>query len=128
MHAITPQERTEIKVVLESTRVMRREKIVVRFKLMNEGVRKAENIIVSILPSRNFMILGSSRRSLKILDPDDFDKMEFCIKVKNRKNSVRVTLIVEFDSADKTRRELSFTDKITFFELKREYIEIIMLR
>ncbi|MBU7028329.1 MAG: HEAT repeat domain-containing protein [Theionarchaea archaeon] len=116
--------KAELKTILESKKAMRREKNAVRLKLVNEGISKAENITISILPSRDFTIVGPPDRFLRILSPNEFAKIEFSIKMKNGNNSLRLSFTITFDDAERGGKTLNFADLITFIESKREYKEM----
>jgi HEAT repeat protein len=116
--------KAELRTFLESRKAMRREKTIVMLKLTNEGISKAENITVSILPSKEFTIIGPPDRHLKILSPNDFARIEFYTQIKTVNNPVRVSFTVTFDDAEKGGKTLSFADQITFVEGGREYREM----
>lgn len=116
--------KAELKIILESKESVKRETTTVRLKLINEGISKAENVIISIHTSRDFTVVGPPDRHLKILSPNDPAKNEFHIKVKEGYDSVRVSFAISFDDAEKSGKNLTFADQITFIEKNKEYKEI----
>ncbi len=116
--------KAEVRVILESTRAVRRDNTSVRLKLVNEGTSKAENITILILPSTDFAVIGHSDKNLKILSPNDFDKIEFSIKVKENVNSMRVAFNITFDDAEKEKKTIDFADMVTIMDTTKEYVEI----
>ena len=116
--------KAELDVFLESREAMKRESNIVRLKLTNRGISKAENIIVSIHSLDDYNVLGPHEKTLKILSPNESDYVEFRIRVNVPKDSLRVAFTIMFDDAEKESKEAQFADQIIFIQTKHEYIEI----
>ncbi len=116
--------KAELRVFLESREVIKREHTIVRLRLLNEGISKAENIIVTIKSSPDYTIMSSSERNLRILSPNEPDHVEFRIKVEELKPFVRVAFSLRFDDAEKEEKILSFADQIAIIEKEEKYMEI----
>ena len=116
--------KAELRVFLESREVMRREHTIVRLRLLNEGISKAENIVAAIKSLPDYTIISSSERNLRILSPNEPDHVEFCIKVKELRPFVRVAFSFRFDDAEKEGKNFSFADQIALIEKEGKYVEI----
>lgn len=112
-----------LNIDLESKNAVKRETTIVRLKLMNTGISKAENIVVSIHSSDDYTIVSPSERTLKILSPNESDYAEFHIKT-NVESSVRVAFSVVFDDAEKEGKNQPFGDQINFIHTSRSYVGI----
>jgi hypothetical protein len=117
--------RAELRVLLESRNMIKREYNIVRLGLANEGISKAENITVSILPSSDYSIMNSHDGNLGILSPGESNVLEFHIKLKEEQNLVRVSFAIKYDDAEKEGKRLSFGDQVTLAETEEKYVEII---
>ncbi|MGC1123293.1 MAG: hypothetical protein WBA22_19585 [Candidatus Methanofastidiosia archaeon] len=117
--------RAELRVLLESKNMIKREYNIVRLGLINDGISKAENITVSILPSSDYSILNSHDSNLRILSPGESNSLEFRIKLKGEQNLARVSFTIKYDDAEKEGKRLSFGDQITLAETEGKYVEIV---
>jgi HEAT repeat protein len=116
--------RAELKVSLESKKIRKREYTIVRLRIINEGISKAENIGISILSSDTYNIIGSPDRNIRILSPNEISNTEFHIKLKDGVNSARLSFSIKFDDAEKVGKTASFADKIFIVKIEKRYSEI----
>jgi len=114
----------ELKIKLESNTIRKRKKTILRLKLTNEGTSKAENIIASIAPSKEIIILEPTDKNIKILSPNNSEILEFFIRVRNQKESIRIAFSIIFDDAEKREKNINFADQIRFIDTDTNYFEI----
>lgn len=128
------KDKTTMEVELESIRTTWREKNTVRFKVRNHGDVRVDNITVLILGSSKFNIIGVSRKTIKMLNPGDFYRVEFRIKIDlivkkeivlGEDYPLNVPVNVRFCNVEGKETEERFNLTMTIYESPKFYEKLV---
>ena len=105
------EQKADITPTLEPKKAVKKKVTSTRLTLKNTGSTAAENIVVSILDSQHFDVVGLDEKKVSIINPHDSETVECFIKVKfeptpldlplERTVCVHVLFTIVFDDAQK---------------------------
>jgi hypothetical protein len=84
---------------------------VVTIKFVNNGMGNAKFLTAELLESKDYEIISSNTEYIGDLDSDDFESVDFRIKLNNEKN---VNLLLRIDYQDSLNKDFSKDFKLPF--------------
>ncbi|MBV9706685.1 MAG: AAA family ATPase, partial [Chloroflexi bacterium] len=111
--------KAELRAELQTQRVRQETQVTVWLRIHNGGRSPADNVMVTLMPSDAFIVVGVSKQQFVTISTRDAVRVEFT--VRPLKPSLRLCFEIVYDDAEHRGKEMQFADLLELVVMEQEF-------
>ncbi|MBV9690775.1 MAG: AAA family ATPase, partial [Ktedonobacteraceae bacterium] len=116
--------KAELKAELRTRRVRQEAQVAVLLEIHNRGLSPADNVIVTLMPSDAFTVVGPSTQEFVTISTSTRDPVQIEFTLRPLTSSLRLCFEIVYDDAELRRKQLPFADHLELVTMEQEFTPI----